>query len=346
MSTGSGSRTVATSPQTPASVRTAPPAVAALLAGLSFGWAQGALAQAPAWPVKPVRLVAGFAPGGISDILARVVGAKLGEALGQPVLVENRPGAGGTIGADFVAKSAADGYTLFIGVNATQSIAPYLYTKLPYNPATDFAAITIATITPVLLVVHPTLPVKNVKDLIAIARAQPGQLNYGSTGTGALPHLTTELFSLRAGIKMNHIPYKGGAPAMIDLVAGQVSLMFDNIPTAITQVRAGKVRALGVAQAKRTPAAPGIPTIAEAGLPGFEVSSWQGFLAPAGTPPAVIDRLNGEIVKILAMPDVRDRLVSQGIEIVSSTPQAFTEMIRKDAQTWVKVVKATGTRIE
>jgi tripartite-type tricarboxylate transporter receptor subunit TctC len=198
----------------------------------------------------------------------------------------------------------------------------------------------------VLLVVHPSLPVKNVKDLIAIARAQPGQLNYGSTGTGALPHLTTELFSLRAGIRMNHVPYKGGAPAMLDLVAGQISLMFDNIPTAITQVRAGKVRAIGVAQARRTPAAPEIPTIAEAGFPGFEVTSWQGFLAPAGTPPAVINRLNAEILKALAMPDVRDRLTGQGVEIVTSTPQAFAELIRRDAETWSKVVKATGTKLE
>ncbi len=310
------------------------------------GLAGTALAQAPAWPTKPVRVVAGFAPGGISDILARVVGARLGEALGQPVLVENRAGAGGTIGADFVAKSAADGYTLFIGVNATQSIAPSLYAKLPYNPATDFAPITIAAITPVLLVVHPSLPVKNVKDLIAIAKAQPGQLNYGSTGTGALPHLTAELFSLRAGIKMNHVPYKGGAPAMLDLVAGQLSLMFDNIPTAIAQVRAGRVRAIGVAQLKRTPAAPEIPTIAESGLPGFEVTSWQGFLAPAGTPTPIVNRLNAEILKVLAVADVREKLNAQGIEIVTSTPQEFAEIIRRDAQVWEKVVKATGTKLE
>lgn len=305
-----------------------------------------ALAQTPAWPSKPVRVVAGFPPGGISDILARLVGAKLSQSLGQTVLVENRAGAGGTIGADHVAKSAPDGHTVFVGVNATQSIAPVLYTRLPYDPARDFAPITIATVTPVLLVVHPSLPVKSVKDLIALARSQPGQLNYGSTGAGALPHLTTELFSLRAGIKMNHIPYKGGAPAMIDLVAGQVSLMFDNIPTAITQVRAGKVRALGVAQARRTPAAPDIPAIAEAGLPGFEVSSWQGFLAPAGTPSAVIDRLNADILKALAMADVRERLTAQGVEIVTSTPQAFAELIRRDAETWSQVVKATGTKIE
>jgi len=300
----------------------------------------------PAWPAKPVRLVAGFAPGGISDILARVVGARLGEALGQPVLVENRAGASGTIGADFVAKSAPDGYTLFLGVNATQSIAPSLYPKLPYNPATDFAPITIAAVTPVLLVTHPSLPVKNVKDLIAIARAQPGQLNYASTGTGAVPHLTTELFSLRAGVKMNHVPYKGGAPAMLDLVAGQVSLMFDNIPTAIAQVRAGKVRALAVAQSKRTPAASDIPTMGESGFPGFEVISWQGFLAPAGTPVPVINRLNAEIIKVLALPDVRERLTAQGIEIRTSTPAEFAAMIRADAEVWAKVIKATGVRIE
>jgi len=320
-------------------------APAALFAAASIGSALPVHAQ-PAWPVKPVRLVAGFPPGGISDILARVVGARLGELLGQPVIVENRAGAGGTIGADLVAKSAADGYTLFLGVNATQSIAPSLYPKLPYNPATDFAPITIAAVTPVLLVAHPSLPVKNVKDLIAIARAQPGQLNYASTGTGALPHLTTELFSLRAGVKMNHVPYKGGAPAMLDLVAGQVSLMFDNIPTAIAQVRAGKVRALAVAQAKRTPAAPDIPTMAEAGFPGFEVTSWQGFLAPAGTPVAVVNRLNADIVKVLGLPDVRERLTAQGIEIRTSTPAEFAAIIRTDAEVWAKVVKATGTRIE
>ncbi len=303
-------------------------------------------AQAQNWPVKPIRLVAGFAPGGISDILARVVGARLGDALGQPVIVENRAGAGGTIAADFVAKSPADGYTLFLAVTATQSIAPYLYAKLPYNPFTDFAPIAMAAITPVLLVVHPSLPVRNVKDLIALARGKPGELNYASTGTGALPHLTTELFSLRAGIRMNHVPYKGGAPAMLDLVAGQVSLMFDNIPTAIAQVRAGKVRALGVAQAKRTPAAPDIPTLAEAGFPGFEVTSWQGFLAPAGTPAAVVNRLNAEILRVLAQPDVRERLTAQGIEIVTSTPQELAAIIKRDAEIWAKVVKATGARID
>jgi tripartite-type tricarboxylate transporter receptor subunit TctC len=317
----------------------------ALFAAASLSTARHAHAQ-PAWPAKPVRLVAGFAPGGISDILARVVGARLGDALGQPVLVENRAGASGTIGADFVAKSAPDGYTLFLGVNATQSIAPSLYPKLPYNPATDFAPITIAAVTPVLLVTHPSLPVKNVKDLIAIARAQPGQLNYASTGTGAVPHLTTELFSLRAGVKMNHVPYKGGAPAMLDLVAGQVSLMFDNIPTAITQVRAGKVRALAVAQPKRTPAAPDIPTMGESGFPGFEVTSWQGFLAPAGTPVAVVNRLNAEIIKVLGQPEVRERLTAQGIEIRTSTPAEFAAMIRADAEVWAKVIKATGVRIE
>ncbi|MBC7781815.1 MAG: tripartite tricarboxylate transporter substrate binding protein [Proteobacteria bacterium] len=306
----------------------------------------GASAQAPAYPNKPIRLVAGFAPGGISDILARVVGARLGEALGQTILVENRTGAGGTIAADFVAKAAPDGYTLFIGVTATQSIAPFLYPKLPYNAFTDFAPIAMAAVTPVLLVVHPSLPVKNVKDLIALARAQPGQLNYASTGTGALPHLTTELFSLRAGIRMNHIPYKGGAPAMLDLVAGQVSLMFDNIPTAIAQVRAGRVRAIGVAQAKRTPAAPEIPTIAEAGFPGFEVTSWQAFLAPAGTPAAIVNRLNAEILKVLALSDVREKLTAQGVEIVTSTPQELGAIIKRDAEIWAKVVKATGATID
>jgi tripartite-type tricarboxylate transporter receptor subunit TctC len=304
------------------------------------------MAVAQSFPAKPVRIIVGFAPGGGTDFVARVLGQRLGEVWGQPVLVENRAGAGGTIGADFVAKSAPDGYTLFLGVNATQSIAPALYPKLPYNPATDFAPITIAAVTPVLLVTHPSLPVKSVKDLIAIARAQPGQLNYASTGTGALPHLTTELFSLRAGVKMNHVPYKGGAPAMMDLVAGQVSLMFDNIPTAIAQVRANKVRALAVAQAKRTPAAADIPTMAESGFPGFEVLSWQGFLAPAGTPGAVVNRLNADILKVLAQPDVRERLTAQGIEIRTSTPAEFAAIIRADAEIWAKVVKATGTKIE
>ncbi len=317
-----------------------------LAAAFAAAAAIPAVAQTPAWPAKPIRLVAGFAAGGISDILARVVGARLSEALGQPVLVENRTGAGGTIAADFVARSPADGYTLFLAVTATQSIAPYLYPKLPYNAFTDFAPIALAAVTPVLLVVHPSLPVKNVKDLIAIARARPGELNYGSTGAGALPHLTTELFSLRAGIRMNHVPYKGGAPAMLDLVGGQISLMFDNIPTAIAQVRAGKVRAIGVAQAKRTPAAPDIPTMAEAGFPGFEVTSWQGFLAPAGTPAPIVNRLNAEILKVLAQPDTREKLTAQGIEIVTSTPQEFASIIKRDAEIWAKVVKATGAKAE
>lgn len=302
--------------------------------------------HAQSWPAKPIRIVVPYAPGGPFDEVARVLSQRLNEAWGQPVLVENRSGAGGSIAAEFVARSAPDGYTLLHGNAGPLTINPNLMRKVGYDPVRDFAPVSLLLTSAMVLVVHPSLPVRSVADLVRLARAHPGELNYASAGVGNLQHLGMESLQSRAGIRMNHVPYKGGAPAMLDLVAGQVSLMFDNIPTAIAQVRSGKVRALGVAQAKRTPAAPEIPTIAEAGFPGFEVTSWQGFLAPAGTPAAVVNRLNAEILRVLAIPDVRDRLTAQGIEIVTSTPQELAAIIKRDAEVWAKVVKATGAKLD
>jgi len=318
--------------------------VIASVALVALATAGSAMAQA--WPAKPIRIIVPYAPGGPFDEVARILSQRMNESWGQPVMVENRSGAGGSIAAELVARSAPDGYTLLHGNAGPITINPSLMRKVGYDPVRDFAPVSLLLTSAMVLVVHPSLPVRSVADLVRLARAHPGELNYASAGIGNLQHLGMESLQAMAGIRMNHVPYKGGAPAMLDLVAGQVSLMFDNIPTAIAQVRAGKVRALGVAQAKRTPAAPDIPTLAEAGFPGFEVTSWQGFLAPAGTPAAVVNRLNAEILRVLAQPDVRERLTAQGIEIVTSTPQELAAIIKRDAEIWAKVVKATGARID
>ena len=301
---------------------------------------------AEAYPAKAIRMVVPFPAGGTTDILARIAGQKLTEALKQQVIIDNRPGAGGNIGTELVAKSPPDGYTLLTDPGSTLTINPSLYAKLPYDPVKDFAPVTILAAVPNILVVHPSLPVKNVKELIALAKAKPGQLNYASTGAGQSTHLSMELFKTMAGVDLVHIPYKGSAPALTDLLGGQVTLMFDNMPSSLPHVQGGKLRALAVSTLKRSPAMPQLPTVAESGLPGFEVSVWFAVLAPAGTPRDIVQRLNAVLVKALHAPDVKERLAGQGAEPIGNTPEAFAATMQRDLVKWAKVVKDSGARLE
>src|SRR5688572_22250148 len=291
-------------------------------------------------------MVIPFPPGGTTDILARIAAQKLSEALGQQVVPDNRPGAAGNIGSEQVAKSPPDGYTLLTAPGSTLTIHPSLYAKLPFDPLRDFAPVTILGAVPNALVTHPALPVKNVKELITLARSRPGELNYASTGAGQSTHLSMELFKTMARVTIVHIPYKGSAPAVTDLLGGHVLLMFDNMPSALPHVKAGKLRALGVSSLKRSPALPEVPTVAEAALPGFEVSVWFGVLAPAGTPKTTLDRLTQILTKALQSPDVRERLASQGAEPIGNTPEQFTAQMKADLAKWAKVVKDANVRLD
>jgi tripartite-type tricarboxylate transporter receptor subunit TctC len=318
--------------------------VLAWLAGLML-----AIASAPGmaqWPAKPVHFIVPYPAGGPVDAVARLLGQRVAEALGQPVIVENKAGAGGNIGADFVAKSAADGYTLLMGAVATHAINPTLYPAMPYDAARDFAAITQVASTPNVLVVHPALPVKSVQELVAYARAHPGKLNFGSGSTGSAGHLAGELLKSMAGIDMTHVPYKGAAAAMQDLVAGRLDLMFDNLASAQGQVRAGTVRALAVTTAKRSALAPEIATMGESGLPGFDINTWFGVFAPAGTPAPIVQRLHDEFAAALASAEVRTRMLSLGAEPVSSTPAAFAAFVDGEAKKYARLVKASGARAD
>src|SRR5437764_952865 len=289
---------------------------ACILLGL---WMIGAMAQT--WPVKPIKWVVPFAAGGTTDILARTVGDKLSVALGQPVVVDNRPGAGGAVGADYTAKSPPDGYTIMGGTISTHAINASLYKSLPYDPIKDFVPITMIVRLPNLLVVNPEIPAKNVGELIALLKANPGKYSFASSGNGTSQHLSGELFKTMAGIDMQHVPYKGSPPALQDVVGGQVSMTFDNITTAWPLAKAGKLRALAVTTATRSAVAPDVPTLAESGLPGFEIGSWQGVFAPAGVPPEIVKRLNTEIVKILNQPEVKEKLTAMGAEVVGDSSE-------------------------
>lgn len=305
-----------------------------------------AAAGAETYPDRPIRLVVPFPPGGGSDITARTIAQKLGEALGQTIIADNRGGAGGNIGTDIVAKAVPDGYTLVMALSGPFSINGSLMGKLPFDPLKDFALITLAGATPNLLVAHPALPANTVRELIALAKASPGKLNFASSGLGTPAQLAGELFNTMAGVKLVHVPYKGAAPALTDLLAGQVQLMFSTMPPSLPQVRAGKLKAIAVTSAKRSLTTPELPTIAEGGLPGFEATTWYGLAAPAGTPKAIIARLNTEVLKVLHMPDVHERLLAQGTEASGTTPEAFAAFIRVETEKWAKVVKASGARAE
>jgi tripartite-type tricarboxylate transporter receptor subunit TctC len=305
----------------------------------SLGLSCAALAQT--FPARPIRLVVGYAPGGPNDILARLLAQKLAERLGQNVIVDNRPGADSIIATEMVARSAPDGHTLLM-TTGSHTMHPSVYNKLPYDIVRDFAPIMIVAATGYIVVVHPSVPVASMKELIALAKAKPGQLTYASAGAGGPNHLGVELFKSMAGIDMVHVPYKGGAPAITDLVGGQVQLMFSAMAPALPQVKAGKLRALAVSSARRSAAVPELPTVAEAALPGFEVTGWYGLMAPAATPRRTVDRLHSELVAILKLPDVAERLLAIGVEPVGDTPEQMLAYMKTEIAKWSKVTKASG----
>ncbi|HKE38923.1 MAG TPA: tripartite tricarboxylate transporter substrate binding protein [Casimicrobiaceae bacterium] len=298
------------------------------------------------YPVKAIRLIVPFPPGGPLDVVARSVGQKLSEAWAQPVVVDNRPGAGGNIGADLVAKSAPDGYTILEGALSTHAVNVSLYGKLPYDPIKDFVPITLVAVTPNVLVVNPSLPVTSVAGLIAYAKANPGKLSFASGSNGSAGHLAGELFKREAGVDMVHIPYKGGAPALQALLAGDTQLMFDNLANSTPQLKAGKLKALAVTTAKRSPLAPELPTLAESGLPGFDIYTWWGFLAPAGTPKDIIDKWNVEVTRILNTPEMRALFAQQGAEPSPTTPEQFAALIRSEIPKYAKIVKESGAKVD
>jgi tripartite-type tricarboxylate transporter receptor subunit TctC len=303
-------------------------------------------AHADVYPSRPIRFVVAFPPGGGTDIIARAIAQKLSERLAQQVLIDNRPGAGGNIGTDIVAKSAPDGYTMLMGSAGPLAINASLFAALPFDPQRDLAPVTLAASTPNVLVVHPSLKAATVKELIELARASPGEINFASSGFGTPAQLAGELFNSMAHVKLVHVPYKGAVPALADLLGGQVQLMFSTMPPALPHVKDGKLRALAVTSAKRSPAAPGLPTIDEAALPGFEANTWHGVVLPAGAPREVIAKLNHEIVAILHLPDVVERLESQGAEALGSTPEEFAAYIRSETAKWAKVVRESGAKAE
>ncbi len=317
------------------------------LTGLVLGTllpATPALAQSTVWPTKPVKIVVTFPPGGAPDTLARILADKWGQALGQTFTVDNKPGAGGNIGADSVAKSPGDGTTLVVGTVGTHAINPALYAVMPYNHVKDFTPVSFLAATPNLLVVNNKVPATSVKELIELARKQP--LNFGSSGSGTSIHLSGELFNTLAGVKMQHIPYKGRAQAVPDLLGGRIQMIFDNMPSALPLVKAGEVRAIGVTSAARSPAAPNIPTLAEQGLPGFEATSWFALLAPAGLPRDVQLRISAETVRVLGLPDVREKLLTLGLEPSPGTPEALAALIQTETAKWAKVVKESGAKLD
>ena len=318
--------------------------VVLLACGTAFPLA--ASAQASAYPNKPVRVVVGVPPGGATDLVARLVAEQLSKQTGQQFVVDNRGGAGGNIGAENVAKSPPDGYTLFIGPIGTMAINPFVYAKMPFDSVKDFAPISQLTSIPIVMAVNPSVPAKDVREFIAYAKANPGKVNFGSGGNGTQSHISGVMLNSLAGIDMTHIPYKGNGPAMVDLLAGRVSVMFDQISSALPHIRAGKLNAIGVTTAKRSAVAPDIPTLAETGLPTFEATTWHGLLAPAGTPRDIVAKLNAETVKALSSPELIEKFKANGIDPVSSSPEQFAALIKSELQRWGDVVKAAGVKPE
>jgi tripartite-type tricarboxylate transporter receptor subunit TctC len=297
------------------------------------------------YPVRPIRIVCPYVAGGGSDFVARTIALKLTETIGQSVVVDNRPGGGTNIGAELVAHAAPDGYSIFLGGTPT-AVNVTLYKKLPFDVLRDFAPITQTTVAPNLLVVHPSLPVRTVKDLIALAKSRPGQLTYGSAGIASSNHLSGALFKTMAAIDIVHVPYKGGGAAVTDLLAGNISMYFSTTPSSMPHVRTGRLRALAVTSAKRSPIVPNIPTMAEAALPGFEMSAWHALFAPAGTPPAIVKKLADEVVRALRQPDVKERLGAQGVDAVGTTPEELAAIMKENIAKYAKLVKAADIRIE
>jgi tripartite-type tricarboxylate transporter receptor subunit TctC len=304
----------------------------------------GAGVCAQTYPSKPIRMMVPFPAGGGSDTMGRAIGQKLAERMGQGVVIENRPGAGGSIGADVVAKAAPDGYTILLGSTSELVQYPNVNPKIPYDPLRDFAPITLVGTVPLVLVVHPSLPVKSVKDLVALAKARPGEINFGSAGNGSTTHLAVDLFILMTGARMTHVPYKGSPQAVTDLVAGNVQLGIPTMPAALAFIKAGRVKALGVSSGKRTPVLPDVPTMREAGITEYETDLWTGILAPAGTPAAVLSRLHAEIVRAVGLAEVKEVLGRQGAVPASSTPQEFSAYMRAELAKWARVVKEAKVR--
>jgi tripartite-type tricarboxylate transporter receptor subunit TctC len=318
------------------------PTLATLALALAAG---GAFAQP--YPAKPIRVVVPNPAGGFYDVIARTVGQKVGDSIGQPMVVENRVGAGGSLGTEFTAKSPPDGYTIMVGGIGPHGIAPSLYSKLPYDPVKDFAPIILVATTPNILVVHPSSPFQSVQDIVAAARQKPGGVSYASNGNGTSQHLSAEMFATTMGLKFNHVPFKGSAPAVTALLGGQVDFAFAVAPDALAHVKAGKLRALAVTGAKRAAPLPDVPTMAEAGVPGYEATAWFGYLAPAGTPREIIDRLNAEIAKALESSEVRDRLAPGGLsELPGGTPERFGDFVKSEIAKWSRVVKESGAKID
>jgi tripartite-type tricarboxylate transporter receptor subunit TctC len=315
-------------------------AVAAALLPVVFA----APVSAQEYPVKPVRFVIAFSPAGPSDILTRIVGSKLAESMGQVFIFDNRPGAGGNLAGEIVAKAPPDGYTLLMGNNSILATNASLYKNMSFDPVKDLAPVALLASQPNILVVHPSLPVRSVRELIAFAKAHPGQLNYASSGSGAAAHLAAELFKSMAGVEMVHIPYKGASPALIDMLAGQCQVMFATALSVQPYLQSNRLRPLAVSTAKRARIMPNLPTVAEAGVPGFEATTWHGVVSTAGTPPAVINKLNAEINKVLKLPDVNATLTRQGAEVLGGTPQEFAAYIKAEIPKWAKVVKASGAK--
>jgi tripartite-type tricarboxylate transporter receptor subunit TctC len=298
------------------------------------------------YPAKPVRVVVPFPPGGTTDVLARIVAAGLSERMGQQFIIDNRPGASGAIGTTMVAKAPPDGYTLVFATINTHGINASLFPNLPYDPIKDFAPVTIVANTPNVLMVHPSVSAKNLTELIALAKAEPGRLNFGSTSLGGSPHMSGELFKMMAQVDIVHVPYKGGGPMLTDLIGGHIQMAFDNLPSSMGHIRAGDVRAIAVTTAERLPSAPDIPTMRESGLPDYEVAAWFGLLAPAGTPPEIVERLHKNISEILQSPEGGKRLADLGAEPVGNTPEEFAGVITYEVARWRKVVQATGVKVE
>ena len=309
-----------------------------------------AVVAGPAWaqdfPSRPLKLVVPYAPGGGADSVARIVAKKVAENIGQPIVIENKGGAGSIVGTDLVAKAEPDGYTLLLGQSGPISINPAVYKSLPYDPVKDFAPITMTTAYPYILVVNSESPAKTLQEFVALAKSKPGGLNYGSTGVGAANHLVAELFARKAGLKMTHVPYRGTALAVGDLVSGTLNVVFGDPISVLPHIKSGKLRALAVTSLERSPVAPEVPTVAESGYPGFEALAWHGILAPAKTPPAVIQKLNAEIVKALADPATKELLEKQAMQTVGNSPEAFAAFIQKDIATWKAVAAAANVTVE
>jgi tripartite-type tricarboxylate transporter receptor subunit TctC len=318
--------------------------ISALLAALVACMAGGSLAQT--YPTKPIRIVSPFPPGGTSDILARAICERFTKEWGQPVITENRVGAAGNVASEYVAKGSPDGHLLYVNTVGTHAINPAIYPKLNFDPIKDFTAITNLVALPSLLVAHPSVPARNVKELIALARKHPGELSYSSAGSGSQPHLTAEVFKTMTGVNLLHVPYKGASPQMVGLLGGEVAVSWATAPSGVPFVKAGKLRPLGVSGAKRMPALPEVPTIAEAGVPGYDAMGWNGLVGPPNMPPAVVQRINAAVVRIFNTPDVRERFVALGSEPIPSTPEEFASLMKSELPKWAKIVKESGARLD